>query len=59
MHTLPNPPSIILLSSENLFVAASIVPKSNCKDSTVVNSLAAKHPKNKRYYTRKSNVSLS
>ena len=47
MYTLPNPPSLIFLSSENLFVAASIVPKSNCKDSTVVNSLAAKHPKNK------------
>ena len=48
MHTLPNPPSIILLSSENLFVAASIVTKSNCKDSTPKSadiSLAAKHPK--------------
>ena len=33
MKTSPNPPLPILFSAANLFVAASILANSNCKDS--------------------------
>ena len=45
--TWPNPPSPSLLSPENLFVALSIVTKSNCKDSTVVISHAVTNANNR------------
>lgn len=36
LKTSPNPPRPILLRSEKLFVATSIVLKSNCRERTVV-----------------------